>query len=446
MIINPTLLKHQQKEFHRKAVSRAMTWSESTLSPIGPCNFFDRCTDELMSLHFSGQLPLLDWMGFEVTDVHTKTFEFITYVRAARENGSATVGYLNDPCEEPEGWELGSEKLTIEDFGMYGRLGPVRKVMQPTKYCDTDPRRRLDGTVVDNETEWDMRWTTDVILQDISRDVIVGNRTSNAGQMNGLESLVKTGYSASGALDSIVIDWNGNSLSGGSGVTWNGSAVSGTWDFVNMLRHAVRRVRRRISWSPTLRNQTMQAGDMILLMPTHMAECLLDFYTCWSVCASTDDIQIQLQSLEARRFRDSLEGGLYGFGTITIEQIPIPILAYDWGLLKSETLSDVYLLTGGIGSVRFWAGEHLSAEAAVRLHGQMGYFSTDGGRLLGVWDNDNQCIRMKLWMHPRMYTRAPWAQVRFQNVRCTTPMGPMSPDPEDTSFYYLSSFNPAVCP
>lgn len=50
-------------------------------TPFGCCNFFDRCTDELLSLHFAGMLPLLDYMGFNVSDVCHKVIEFITYVR-----------------------------------------------------------------------------------------------------------------------------------------------------------------------------------------------------------------------------------------------------------------------------------------------------------------------------------------------------------------------------
>ena len=443
MIVNKYVME-QQLDAMLKSRHGSLTVSTSPTPLDGCCNFFDRCTDELMSLHFAGSLPLLDWIGFDVDNECNKVFEFITYVRPARSEGSATVGYLSNACADPNGWEFGTCTLTISDFGRYGRLGPTRDVMKPEKYCKTDPVRRLDGSVVTSEDEWDMRFTTDVIIQDLSSDLIVGNKTSNPGQIDGLEQLVSTGYSCA-PLDSIVVNWNSNAMSGGAGVTWNGAAVASTYDFIDVLKSTVRRIRQRMSWSPMLRNQSMNMGDMVLVMPTHMAECLLDFYTCWSVCAGSEFNEVALQSYEARAFRDSLRGGLFGYGTITIDQMPIPILAYDWELIKTPSTSDIYLLTRGVGSMRMWHGEHLSAQSAVDLYGGSGFFTMDGGRILAKWEDDNECVRLKEWIHPRIYTRAPWANVRFQNVACTTPGGPLSPDPEESSFYFMSSFTAAAC-
>jgi len=364
----------------------------------------------------------------------------LVYLRAERSDGNATVGYLGNPCDTPNGWEYGTVKMTIEDFARYGRRGKTREVMKPTRYCETDPVRRLDGSVVTDEREWDLRFTTDQIINDISRDIIVGN-SANAGQMDGLEQLVRTGYPAP-PLDSIVIDWNGNPMAGGAGVTWNGNPVGSSYDLVDVLSAVINRIRQRIMMAPMLRTQQLNLGDMILLMPTNAARCLLDFYTCWSVCPGQKYNETNLNTYEARQFRRTLDGGRFGYGTITIDGIPIPILGYDWGLIKGPETFDMYLLTGGVGNQRMWYGEHLSAQAAAARYGQAGYFSTDGGRILGLYVNDNECIQLREWMHPRIYTTAPWAQVRFQNVKCQQPGGWLSPDPEETSFYYMSSFAP----
>lgn len=433
-----------QMQMAAQLQQRQLVVSESA-TPFGCCNFFDRCTDELLSLHFAGMLPLLDFMGFTVSDVCHKVIEFITYVRPEMDGGNPTAGNIADPCAEPNGWEYGTTKLELTDFGRYGRKGPVRDMMKPRLYCQTDPRRRLDGTVVTDEREWDMRFTMEAIVQDLSRDVIIGNSAGTPSELNGLENIVKTGYSSS-MLDSIVIDWNGNPMTGGAGITWNGNAVAATYNFVDVLRAVVRRIKQRISWSPLLQNQRMNIGDMILVMPTVAAENLLDFFTCWSVCNTTENITVQLQSFEARRFRDGLQGGLYGAGQITIDGIIIPIMAYDWELIKGPTRADIYLLTGGIGSVRMWEAEHLSAQAAARQYGNLGYFSTDGGRVLGTYNTENECSELKLWMHPRAWSRSPWAQARFMDVQFATPGPVLSPDPLSSSFYPLTSFTAAECP
>lgn len=442
MLYNP---QRMQAQLMATAQQRALSLSDLA-SPFGCCNFFDRCGDgDLLSLHFAGGLPLLDYFGFEVTDVCEKVFEFITYVRPEIGEGP-TPGHLSNPCDEPNGIDYGAAKLTINDFGRYGRHGPTREIMTPKRYCVSDPRWRLDGRPVTDEREWDARFAAEVMIQDISRDVIVGN-ASTPGKFNGLENLVKTGY-ASGMLDSIVIDWNGNPMNGGNGITWNGAPIASTFDFVDVLRAVVRRIKQRISWAPTLANQQMNIGDMILVMPTVAAENLLDFFTCWSVCTSTDDITVQLQSFEARRFRDQLLGGLYGYGQITIDGIVIPIMAYDYELIKGPTRADIYLLTGQLGSVRLWGAEHLSASVAAQGYGGEGYFSIDGGRVLGLYEVENLCAQLKLWMRPRLWTRAPWAQVRFQDVQFGTPGPVLSPDPLASSFFPVTSFgaDQAVCP
>jgi hypothetical protein len=442
MIINPQLLRFQGERLLQQ--QRHTLTLGTTATPFGCCNFFDRCTDELMGLHFAGGLPLLDWMGFDVTDVCVVVNEFITFLRPAYSGGNPTAGHLANPCTDPNGFEFGTAKFTIDWFGRYGRSGPTRDLMRPERYCVTDPRRRLDGTVVTDEREWDLRFTMETIIQDISRHLITGNHAT-PGMMDGLEQIVTTGY-ASSMLDSWVVDWGGNPMAGGAGITINGQAIAATFDFIEVLQALIRRIKQRIGWSAVLSNQQMNLGDMILVMPSHVAECLLDFYTCWNQCPTDGNYAVFITSPEAREYRTQLMGGLFGYGQITIDGVPIPILGYDWELIKTPTLSDIYLLTGGVGSVRLWYGQHLSAAAAAARYGGRGYFSTDGGRVLGLTDTSNECDVLKAWIHPRIWTRAPWAQIRFQNVQCDGVLDPLSPDPLQTSFYPLTSFTPAVCP
>lgn len=429
-------------------VQRAMS-VDNHASPFGSQNYFDRCTDELMSLHYGGVLDLLDWMNFSVTDEHREVFEFISYIRPEYDGGTATAGHLSNACAEPNGVEFGTAKLAVEDFGRYGRKGPTREIMKPMKYCRTDPVRRLDGSPVTDEREWDLRFATDVLLQDVRRDLVTGN-ASTAGQFGGLEHWVKTGYAGpNGAmLDSYVVNWNGNGMNGGAGVTVNGSGIASTYKFIDVLLSLFRRIKQRIAWARSLANQRPRIGDIIIAAPTHVCEGLLDAYTQWSVVPGVEFHPMNLQQMEARTFREQLVAtgpqNLFGHGYIALDGVIIPLLAYDWGLIKGPALSDVYLLTGAIGGTRIWSGQHLSASSAASAHSDQGYFTVDGGRILGVVETENECRRTKIWMHPRIFCRAPWAQIRFQNVRNDTPGGVLSSDPTESSFFPLSSFNPAV--
>lgn len=447
MVNNGSPQMQQQMVQGMEMVQRETALTVSTAaSPFGCCDFFDDCADEIFSLYFKGTLDLLDWMGFNPTDECFRVMHFIEWVRPEQSAGADTAGYIGNPCDDPNGIEFGSCSLSVEDFGRYGRETPAREVMIPEKFCKTRPRYFLDGSPVTTETMWDMIFTMDQMLNDIRVALITGN-TATPGQFDGLQRWVRTGYDCQG-LNSYVLDWNNNSMDGGAGVTLNGAATN-PFNIVEWLLDLHRNIMQRIGWSPVLSNQAMQTGDMILLMPTFMTRCLLDFFACWSVCPGAQYEEIQKNLREINDFRFSLNGGMFGDGQISLDGHTIPLLGYDWGLINGPTRGDMYLLTGQIGAQRIWEGEHLSAETAIsRLHPSLAdrFGSTDGGRVLVKSVSDNECYQIRQWMHPRLWCQAPWMQVRIQNVVCQTPSGPLSPNPADSSFYITSSFTPAVCP
>ena len=77
-----------------------------------------------------------------------------------------------------------------------------------------------------------------------------------------------------------------------------------------------RHIRQDLGYAPALGNR-LGVGDMILVMPTFMTQCLLDAYTCWSVCPGGGTIDYNfMNTFEGRRYRDALNGGLFGFGGV----------------------------------------------------------------------------------------------------------------------------------
>jgi len=422
-----------------KSIERETALTLGTaITPFGCCNFFDSCTDEVLSLTYRGTLKLLDWMGFNISEDCYRSVEFIACDIPEQSQGVPTVGYISDPCADPNGVDISTCKLTVEDFGRNGRKGPVRDLFKPERWCKTRPRLRLDGSPVTSELEWDMLFAMDVMLDDIRKLLITGNATT-AGQFDGLERWVRTGAFC-GMLDSYVVDWNGNAMSGGNGITINGVAIANTFNLVDVILDIFRNIRTRISWSPLLRNQTQRVGDYILILPSFVGRCLLDSYTCWSVCDGTQYNETALNTLEGREFRRNLNGGLFGDGRIFLDGIEIPLMFYDWELIKGPNRGDIYLLTGAIGGMRIWEGEHLASSVVMRELAQAGnnthgFFTRDGNRVLGKIVTDNLCREVRLWMRLRLFCLAPWAQARIQDVRCVQPLGPLSPDPDESSFY-----------
>lgn len=405
--------------------------------------FFARCEDGIMSAHYGGRMGVLDLFNWSMSDEYTKVFKYLTYVRPAYSEGSATAGHLSDPCATPNGFEFGSAEITVTDFGRYGRSGPVRDIHKPERYCATDPRYRLDGSLVESEFEWDMRFAMDALTQDLFRHVITGN-DGTAGQFDGLQQWINTGY-ASAILNSTVVNWAGNDMDGSAGgtKTINGVNYTGSADIVDMLLALYRRYKQRIMWSPMLANQDLREGQVVLVLPQFLSECLLDKYTCWSVCAGRQYNEANLQTFEARTFRDRLMGGLFGGGVITLDGDPVHLYPYDWETIHGTQRGDMYFMTLAVGNQQLWEGETLDAGAAaaeVRQQGHGQYFSTDAGRIIGTTEMDALCRQMSIWIRPRLVCRAPWLQARIMNVECTPVLDPLSPDPLSTSFYPVTSF------
>jgi hypothetical protein len=192
-----------------------------------------------------------------------------------------------------------------------------------------------------------------------------------------------------------------------------------------------------------LNTQELSGRNMVLVGPTFLLECILDAFTCWSVCEGGVYNPVNLMTYEARNFRDSLNGGRYGGGSIHLDGQVIDLYPYDWETIHGDNRGDLYFMTLSVGDQQLWEGEHLNATSAAGQMIEAGhdqYFSTDGGRIIGTTDVDNLCRQTKIWIRPRLVNRAPWLQARIMNVECARLLDPLSPDPIATSFFPHTSF------
>lgn len=450
-------LKLKQQRYglkNRAAVEPSLTISDvPTIN--GCCGLFDLCGDaDLMSLSFSGTEPFLDWIGWQRTDVCKIIKNFVTWVRPARTaQGGASVGYVSNPCADGKEVEWGGCDFTLENFGTLRRKTPVRNITQiGLRLCEAQPRYRLDGSPITDDLEFDMRLATEVILQDLKRYLISGS-FATPGLFDGLEALVIDGYLNSkgqpcSIMDSIVLDWNGNNLDGGAGITWNGVAIAATWDLVSVLLAIYRQILQRIRWAPALAAQNLKVGDMVIVGTSAFLQCLMDAFTCWTVCPGTsiNDLTLTADTRAAlRAYRNGLMGGMFGAGRIYLDGFEIPLIAYDWGLHKGVNHSDAYFLTGSVGNIKLINGQY-NDMAGVPGRGQAGqlFDVTDGGRMLTWVDAENTCVERQVEMQPRLLMWAPWSNARIQDIVCTQPGGAMSPDP-DSSFFPETSFNAMSC-
>lgn len=436
--------------------------TESSVADVyGCCGVFDLCGDrDLLSLSFAGMDPLLDYIGWEMSDVCILERNFIDRVlpdEATRE------GWVGDACADPNTVDWAACAFRIEDFGRLRRAAPVQDVTKNhLRLCETQPRYRLDGSPITDDREWRAIYTAEVMAQDLRLMLIDGN-AGTAGQFDGFEQLIKTGYTdfkgrRCSAMDSIVVNWNSNPLSGGAGMTWSDSRgtrnIAATASFTDVLRSIVRILKIRIKNSG-LGVMNLQFGDMVLVSTSEMAEAILDQFTCWSVCEGGQYNEANLNTLEARAFREALMGGTFraasgatiqAEGVISVNGLRIPLISYDWGL-QTGSYSDVYLITGSVGNRSVFSGQFNDMrQVPVNYPDAYKYSYTDGGKVLTYFENDQTCVQNVFEMQPRLVAPAPWTAARFTNVFAATPGGHIDGDPLDTSFYSGGpSFSVAAC-
>lgn len=414
--------------------------SPSSPTLYGTTGLFSMCGDnDLISLTVEDE-PFLEWLGWKPNNEVRQFVKLITYVgpegTAAGNPSSGVAG----ACEDANTVEFGICEILLPDKGRLKRAGPVIDLTENNRrLCDEYPIFTKDGQQIRDEIMWGLTLAGIAIKQDLKRLLVTGN-SNNANEFAGLQQLVNTGYvnaingQRCSSMDSVVIDWGGNDI--------GATGPDGTHGLIDYLIYAVRHIRRRAIWASL---GGIAVGDMVIVLPTFLRDKLLDIFTCWSVCPGSQYNEANLNTFEARTFRQTLNGGAFGMGQIFVDGTPVPIITYDWmdfsGSGNTFT-ADIYVLTRRIGNVPVLWGQYIDmTDPAARFQEEAGYGhfkAVDGGRFLAYWKTDNECVQTTLLLRPNIYLSAPWAQARIQNVSATLPLPTMSPDP--TSDFYPEDY------
>jgi|GEM_PF-2027804 len=423
-----------------------------TLSGLGSltgcCGLFqDQSNSPLFSLTMQDE-AFLAWMGWVANDECRQFVKLLSYTGPSG-TASGTQGTGEKAaCDDAAGVEFGTCEILLPDKGRLARSGPTRDLTENNRRLWAEqPVYTLDGRQIDDDLTWSTVLAGRVVYDDLKRMVITGNGSS-ANQFEGLERIVNTGYVnvtngvRCSAMDSIVVNWANHAMS---------YKLNGQHALVDYVIAIVRRIRQRITWAGMGR---AAVGDMVIMLPTFLRDCLLDAFTCWSVCPGAQYNEANLNTLEARTFRNSLNGGQYGDGQIFVDSQPVPVLTYDWQAVTHNATyftGDIYVLTRAVnnGAVPVLRGQYIDMSKPANRFGEVSgnghYKATDGGRFLWYWKTDNECIQPTVVFRPNLWCSAPWAQARIQDVACMGPLNPLSPDP--TSSYYAEDYlSTAFCP
>lgn len=389
--------------------------------------------------------PLLDWIGWRPSLEWFTQKGFISYVAA---DGAAadtpSSGVVTDPCSAGNTIEFGKCDYIKQGFGRLRRQTPSRSDDNDgLVYNKLIAQHRIDGTLIRNEKEYDMLLCTSVIIQDLHRQLIVGNRGASTAQFDGLQQLVVYGYQDSegnscSAMDSYVVDWNSLPMSGaisdssGTAITINGVAVpNGTYNLYGMFEWILRNIKIRLGVAPTLSNR-INRGDAVLAMPQSWIKPFLNVVTCFTKCGGD---YARMTTDAALTFYNNLwlENDPLADAAFEVEGTTVLITGYDYELDNGDGTADFYLLIKGSNGNDFLYGEYKDNRPTVQAKPNK-YATTDNGMLLTWAYEDQTCERRVVQGRFRLHMPAPFAQVRIQNVPYEGILSPLSSDPLNANY------------
>lgn len=439
----------QQRPFAMKEAS--LDSGLKTYSIYGRNSIFDPCSNgDIFGLQVQ-TIGLMNWLGWRPNKFYRRHVDFIPWYgpQGLAGTGSITSG-AGAPCEDPNGWEWANCGYDLCHKSWYHRSGDSldpHTIVQ--ERCETSPRYRLNGKQIMDDVEWQMNGLMGTLKQDLVHGIVHGSHV-NAYEMDGINSLIKTGWTDGddtpcSQVDSILVNWNNDNLDG---------AANGYGNFFDYLDEVVTEIEYKSSGLGTITET-----DMILLTSRFMATCLLDSYACYTTCGVTDTNDVTDQALRAaqRAARFNLNGGpLYdGASAVGFIQLKsgrrLPIMvddSIDISKPNANYVTDVYLLTRRIGSLDVLYGEYLDMrvfENRVKAQFPGGTFSARAdaaGRFVTKGKEDNWCVSLMMGTSPELYISAPWAQARIQKVGCFRNRQPLSGDPLLRNGIYLPGGRP----
>lgn len=417
----------------------ALTANQTTL--YGCTGLFGLCgPDEVIGLSLTDD-KLVEWMGWQSSSVCEQFIKFLTYVDVTGTAAGTPGTTAMAPCDDPIVGEKGTFEIFLGDKGLLGAAGqpiPLTKVGE--RKCDKQPTYTLpfpgfpNGVRIDNDIDFEAIVAAEALKADLSRLLIDGDKDT-AGQFDGLQQLVNTGYvdvktgTTNAGIDSTIVAWANDNMDG---------SVNGLGNLIAMVIALVRRIKHRVQLAG---KGNIALGDMVLVMPTFLRDCFLDAFACYGLCAPSQYNELFRDNLAVREFRDRFNGGLFGDGYITVDGVPIPVITHDWlsiGQAGAGVFTgDIYILTKRLGATSVLYGQYHPLNEAVDVAAKFGadhYRALQGGRMIQWSKWDNLCVQTALAIKPNIYLSAPWAQARITNVACTPLLAPLSNDPQSAYF------------
>lgn len=403
----------------------------------GCVGLVDPCGErDVISLSMAGGNPFLDALGWRTTDVCRKIYTYITWAGAAElaglDNTAVTTwtpaGIITECCDPRPGIAWGACEYELNGFTHLGRNGGTTCLYDMAlRECENSPRIRIDGTQIDDDHEWRAVVSMEALMGDMMWTMINGDKDQD-GQTDGLEALISTGVldykgQSCPGLDSIVVNWNDGCYATADR-TWTDARGNITLttglSIVDVLKWIVRNIRQRIKMSPSLRAQTMRAGDQWIVGNSNLINCLLDCMTCYRMCNAGANALTVLYSREGQDYRNMLTDrhpmNIFGDGRLELDGVSIP-------LLIDDSFDDLYFLTVRVGNIPVMWAENQDMRTVVPSDAYLKakFTWTDGGKFMHYVQTKETCVSHTTDFRYRLNAPGRFLSARIAGFQCEIP-------------------------
>ena len=324
------------------------------------CGLFSVCGPDAVLSRVVTDDKLSEWLGWVENNECYQFVKTITWIGNSGTAAGSADSAAGEPCDDPPTVEWGACEYLIQK-GLLRKCGdPIDLTVVGEKYCDKQPLYDFMGQRIDNDLEWQAIMAGIALKNDIARLAVVGSNAV-AGEFDGLEQLVNTGYvdvhtaQPCEPVDSLVTDWSN-------------AVVNNT--LIELVFAYIRRIRQRAQ-----NRGGIAPNDMVIMMPSFLRDCFMDAWICYGFCDETADSTSRWETRDRdQRFRG---GGLFGDGFIIVDGVDVPLMVNDWIPVTSVApnfCSDIYILTRRLGNLPIFHFQYQNLNiSAAAFHTQLLY-------------------------------------------------------------------------
>jgi len=292
------------------------------------------------------------------------------------------------------------------------------------RYTEEYPTFMLRGSGIgqplSDDREWAVARTLMVAMGHLDYVLRFGNAANSVMEWDGINQVITPGYVQSRVYGPGQPHW-------ADPLVINGGPITDPATILRAIRYLVRRLRNRIK----ARNWNLAFGDMVVYMPSTMWDNLSEFVAMGALWRYTNSFGFEGQ-MSYRDFRaemrDVKSGGV-GFGTLDIDNEPIPVLTdLNSGLnvtidVGEETerpavAGDIMILTRRVEGMTLLEQQYIDwNQLEYPTNGEEDKFTIQGGMARAGWITEsNKCFYYYVEMAGRLVTYMQPLQARINNV------------------------------